>query len=457
MTHIGRAQSGGSRHRSRSIPILVLVAQILAWPASAAERELDEAPAPGSAGEIETPMKRVFEGVRERGPLFGWLRQQLEGLPPFLADSQLDVRYRSFYLRQDRTSGSIGEAWAMGGSLRYRSGWLADFFAVEAEGFTSQPIVAPKDRGDTLLLEPVQEGISVLGIANGKLRYGGVVLTGYRQYLDLPYVNRRDNRMIPNTFESITLAKPEGDLRFSTGYSWKIKTRSSDEFESFTESIGLDKDRGLAHGGAVWNPNENFHLGAIGGVVLDLYAGLYSEVSAAHDFENGLEARVDSQFTYQWDIGEDLLGPSLDNTWNLGVRTAASYAGVVFRLGVGITGSGSSIFGAYGTNPSYVDLMQRTFTRADEKALLASLSYDFSYLGVDGLTLIANFVAGFDGEQLGVRNDAQEVDVTLDYRIPEGWFEGFWLRIRGSWLNEEKAGRDGSDIRVILRYDFPVI
>ena len=101
--------------------------------------------------------------------------------------------------------------------------------------------------------------------------------------------------------------------------------------------------------------------------------------------------------------------------------------------------------------------MQRTFNRSDEKALLASLSYDFSHLGVDGLTLIANFVAGFDGELLGVRDDAQEVDATLDYRIPEGWFRGFWLRIRGSWLNEESAGRDASDVRVILRYDFPVI
>jgi hypothetical protein len=447
----------GARRRSRSILILVLVAQTLAWPAFAAERELDESPAPGSAGEIATPLKRVFEGVRERGPLFAWLQQQLEGLPPFFADTQLDVRYRTYYLRQDRASGTLSEAWAMGGSLRYRSGWLADFFAVEAEGFTSQPIVAKEDRGDTLLLQPVQEGINVLGIANGKLRYGGIVLTGYRQYLDLPYTNRRDNRMIPNTFESITLAKPEGDLRFSTGYSWKIKTRNSDEFESFTETVGLDKDRGFAHGGAVWNPNENFHLGAIGGAVPDLYAGLYSEASAAHDFENDLELRVDSQFTYQWDIGEDLLGVSLDDTWNLGVRTAASYAGVVFRLGVSITGSGSSIFGSYGTNPSYVDLMQRTFNREDEKALLASLSYDFSHLGVDGLTLIANFVAGFDGKLRGVRRDAQEVDATLDYRVPEGWFQGFWLRIRGSWLNEENAGRDGSDVRVILRYDFPVI
>jgi hypothetical protein len=429
----------------------------LASSALAAERELDQEPAPSSATKIQTPIQQLFRVERDRPLLFPDLQKWLDELTPFFADTQLDVRYRTYYLRQDRTTGTLSEAWAMGGSLHYQSGWLADLFAVEAEGFTSQPIVAKEDRGGTFLLKPVQEGYTVLGIANGKLRYGGIVLTGYRQYLDLPYVNRKDSRMTPQTFESITLTKPEGELRFSTGYSWKIKQRNSDDFKSFTEAVKLDKDRGFAHGGAVWDPHENLHFGAIGGAVPDLFAGLYAEASAAHDFENDLEARLDSQFTYQWDVGEDLLGTALDDTWNLGVRAAVSYAGAVLRIGVSITDSGSTIFSAYGTNPSYVDLMQRSFTRADEKAVLVSLSYDFSEIGIAGLSFIANFVAGFDGELLGVRSDAQEVDATLDYRIQEGWFKNLWLRIRGSWIHEETAGRDGSDVRVILRYDIPVI
>jgi hypothetical protein len=103
--------------------------------------------------------------------------------------------------------------------------------------------------------------------------------------------------------------------------------------------------------------------------------------------------------------------------------------------------------------------MQRSFTQADEKALLASLSYDFSRLGADGLTVILNFANGWDGRVLGVRGDAREVDVTLDYRLPEqlGLFRGLWLRVRASWLDDERLDKDGSDVRVILRYDFPVI
>jgi hypothetical protein len=73
------------------------------------------------------------------------------------------------------------------------------------------------------------------------------------------------------------------------------------------------------------------------------------------------------------------------------------------------------------------------------------------------LSAILNFAAGFDGEVDGTRSDSREVDVTLDYRNKQGWLESFWLRVRGSWLNDDSADRDGTDVRVILRYDFPVI
>ena len=129
----------------------------------------------------------------------------------------------------------------------------------------------------------------------------------------------------------------------------------------------------------------------------------------------------------------------------------------MFRLALGITGPDAAIVSLYGTDPSYLNLMQDTFNRADEKALLASISYDFAGLGVAGLSCIVNAAAGFGGKVLGVRGDRQEVDVTIDYRVKRGMLRHFWLRVRGSWLNEELADRDGTDFRVILNYSFPVI
>jgi hypothetical protein len=37
-------------------------------------------------------------------PLFPRIREQLEKLPPFFADTQLEARFRTYYMRKDRTS-----------------------------------------------------------------------------------------------------------------------------------------------------------------------------------------------------------------------------------------------------------------------------------------------------------------------------------------------------------------
>ncbi len=397
--------------------------------------------------------------VKERPPLFPFIKQWLQDLPPFFADTQLEVRSRTFYRRRDNTDKTTSEALAAGGSIAYRSGWLADTFAVEVEGFTSQKLIGKSGKDGTQLLKPGQKKYTNLGIANGKLRYKGIVLTGYRHYLNLPYMNKQDNRMTPNTFEGVTLAKPEGELQFTTGYAWRVKLRNSDDFDSFTKAQGFRKNRGLVHGGVVWDPNENFHIGAIAAAVPDLVGGLYHELGVGRYVADGLNLRFDGQFSFQWDPGDDLSGSRIDDSWNLGFRGSASYAGAVLRLGAAFTGTGGTIVSLYGTNPSYVDLMQNTFTRENEKALLSSLSYDFKGLGVPGLSAIFNAVAAWDARpSSGSRSrDSQELNLTIDYKIKQGWLESFWLRVRGSWLHEQRTQQNGTDLRVIFRYDFPAI
>ncbi len=453
-----RVRLNRTRRCARVLRRAVPVAALLAHTALASEGELEDQPPPSSAAEIVTQIERMVPEEPTTAPARrAWLPQPLQTLPPFFADTQLDARFRTYYLRKDRSDDELSEAWAMGGSIHYRSGWLAELFQAEIEGFTSQPIVAPDSRDGTGLLEPVQDGLNVLGIANGKLRYRGFTLTGYRQYLDLPYLNRNDSRMIPNTFEAITLEKSGGPLRFQTGYVWNVKLRNSDEFVSFAEALGLDRDRGIAYGGAIWDPSEDTHVGIYLGGMPDVATRVYAELGAGCDLGDGWRGRLDGQFTFIGDVGEDLLGDALDDTWNFAIRAATSHGGAVFRLGASFAGPNPPNEGNFGASASYVDLMQRTFNQAHEKALLASVSYDFAGLDLDGLTAVVNFAAGFDAELDGGRHESREVDLTLDYRLQGGWWKSFWLRVRGSWLHQAAAARDGTDVRVILRYDFPVI
>ena len=59
-----------SRQRTPLLWGVVLATAVMASPAFAAERELDEGPPPSSASEIESSIKRVFPKITDALPIF---------------------------------------------------------------------------------------------------------------------------------------------------------------------------------------------------------------------------------------------------------------------------------------------------------------------------------------------------------------------------------------------------
>src|SRR5262249_17154837 len=173
------------------------------------------------------------------------LSKKLEPLAPFIRDTELVLKLRTYYFDSDQPGGKESEAWAGGGSIWYRSGWAADHFRIGAELFTSQPIYAPADKDGTLLLAPGQEGYTVLGQAYAQLRIvGDNTLTLGRSEYNMPYVNRQFNRMTPNTFQGGNLAgsfeglPEQSKIRYLVGYLSDIKPRNSDEFIPMSQQLG---------------------------------------------------------------------------------------------------------------------------------------------------------------------------------------------------------------------------
>ena len=115
---------------------------------------------------------------------FPELASRMTNARPFFGDTQLLLHLRTFYRNNEASPDTFQEAWAGGGWLAYRSGWLADVFSIGATGYLSLPLYAPDDRDGTLLLEPGQDPIAILGEAWAKFRYGDHVLTGYRQRIN---------------------------------------------------------------------------------------------------------------------------------------------------------------------------------------------------------------------------------------------------------------------------------
>jgi hypothetical protein len=269
--------------------------------------------------------------------------------------------------------------------------------------------------------------------------------------------------MIPNTFEAVTLMDRVGTLTGGIGYIRTIKPRDRSEFVALSERLfdvetgeRLDEERGMASGGIYWRPREDFYVGGVEHFAIDTFNTLYLEGGFVLPLGGELAAKLEMQFSDQRSVGQELIG-SFD-TQNYGIRASGSAFGAIVKLGYSQTATGAAVISPYGSNPSYVSLMQRNFVRAGEKAFLAGFSWDLARVGIPHVSGFVNYVEAWDASLLGVDLPrSREIDGTLDYRIQEGPMRGFWFRARGSWLGVQDERSSGYDVRLIINYELPLL
>jgi hypothetical protein len=427
----------------------------------ATEAGVGEQTAPTTIDEVEGETERAWtERVRERA-LFPRLKDRLRDLAPFFRDTEISIRPRTYYFYEDDDiDGEIREAWAIGGSVQYRSGWWRDSLRVEAEFFSSNRLTGDENRGGTGLLKPVQRSFHKLGQANLKLRRGDQKLTLYRQRIDLPYVNANDTRMTPNTFEGYVFESAGSKLSVGAGYLTKMKRRDSDRFIPMSEAAGADAKRGMAAVGARYKPTEQIAAGVFNFYVPDVLNIFYTEAEWRTRIAKRVDVKLGMQFTDQRSVGDDLLTGSSFDTRVGGARLALGYRGGIAVAAFSVTSDEDDIRSPFGAYPGYVSLMQRDFDRAGELAWLVGFTYDLARLGFPGATMFGSYAAGVSAEDPltgSSRPDEHEFNLTLDIRPKEGVLSGFWLRLRGSTVEQGGASGSSRQFRVILNYDFSAL
>jgi hypothetical protein len=94
----------------------------------AGQEALTENPPPAAPQEVTTPLEQTFERAPPLQPnaISEAVDTALDHLSPFVRDTRLIVRPRTYYFDQHLPDGKASEAWAGGGSLAYTSGWLAE-------------------------------------------------------------------------------------------------------------------------------------------------------------------------------------------------------------------------------------------------------------------------------------------------------------------------------------------
>ena len=395
--------------------------------------------------------------LRDRIPALG---EAMQTLPPFWRDTSLKLHLRTFYLDRQNSDDTANEAWAVGGWLAYTSGWLWDTAAVGAVGYTSPPLYAPDSRDGTLLLGPQQSSLLVLGQLYGQLRYKEyALLTGYRQLVDQGYVNPQDSRMIPNTFEGVTVGGTLGPVDYALGYLSQIKTRNADSFVSMAKAAGVpDRERGSS-----CQPQSRSAQGfeALRGhyLVPDVFNTAYDTTEYTHPLPNELRLNVGPitrTSGHRVRVVRRLRDLERRDAWPVLWRGLT--AGVAFH----VTGDEAALRTPYGTWPGYLSFIEKDFDQAGQKAPGVGVKYDFGgtllpALRLPQLAVVLKYAQGTDARNPATGQGlptVREGDLDLTWNVLR--VKGLSFRFRNTYVAQGGA-RVLMAFRLILNYEVPVL
>jgi hypothetical protein len=383
--------------------------------------------------------------------------EQSELYRAIFSDAVLTVHFRNYLLDRTDTSGSDPAAWAIGGWVGYESDWISDVLKFGAVGYTSLPLWAPEDRVDALLLKDGTEGFAVLGQAYVALKFEEQIATFYRQLVNQPEVNLQDNRMVPNTFEAVSLKGDFGPVSYYGGYLFGMKKRNSDEFVNMAKAAGVtEEDSDMWLGGLEFTPIEDLKFRTSLYAVNDLLASSYSDAVWTTLAGDESKLRLSGQFMYQGGIGDDLLMDCNCDTWAAGAKGEFIMGKLTLTAGYTQISDEYNYQSPYGSWAGYTSMIVKDFNRAGEKALLLGLAYDFAELGAEGLVFTS--LAAFDLDTQNGDPKWNEYDFTLDYRLTAledgdwAWLSPLWLRARYAYV-DIGGDDDLNDFRIIANYE----
>ena len=409
---------------------------------------------PTSTEQGQTRMNEAF-APRDRQQ---WIRDTRRKA---FKDTKWDVQVRSFYLDREKYDDTGSEAWALGGSLGFKTGYFRDRFAFGATGYTSQKLYGPDDRDGTLLLAPGQEGYSVLGEVYGEFLINeDSRLTLGRRGFDTPYINRNDARMTPNTFQTVLFQGLYGgdegrpEWRVGGGYVDKIKERNSEDFVSMSQDAGAPDgtDRGVYAIGANYKSGD-LSLGAINYYSDDIINIFYAEGRYGIPLAEKTKLSFAVQYSDQTSVGDDLLRGTDFSSDQWGAKAELAHGGALFTAAYTRAGGDTNMQNPWSGYPGFTSVQVEDFNRDGESAWMLRAGYTFPF--IKGASVYALYVDGSD-PQSPTEYAKDEYDVNFQWAVADGFLKGLLFRMRYAHVRQEgPVETDLDDFRLMIYYDPP--
>jgi hypothetical protein len=217
-------------------------------------------------------------------------------------------------------------------------------------------------------------------------------------------------------------------------------------------------DRGMILGGARYFITPELQVGGVNYFVEDILNIFYTEVVYKVKLNEAMANTLSAQYSDSRSTGEDLIREDEYSTNFWGLQNAFSYNNLTAKAALTVDDTGGDLRSPFGSYPGYNSVTVEDFNRAGEKAWQLALAYNFARVGLKELGLSTNYVHGFDAidevTKVSLPNK-DETDVTIDYKVAEGSLAGFWLRLRGAFIDDEEKGTT-EDYRIIINYEIPI-
>ena len=230
--------------------------------------------------------------------------------------------------------------------------------------------------------------------------------------------------MTPNTFEGYSIIGRHGgkegapEFNWGGGYITKIKERNADTFSVDVPGCGRRRESGRFPG-RCQVCIQGFLHGGHRLLFEDIINIFYTEGKYTLPLKGPFGLLFSGQFSHQQSTGSELLTGSNFSTNQFGIKTDASYRGALFTSAYTQTAKGADMQSPWGGYPGYTSVQVEDFNWAGTKASLLKAGYDFSPVGLEGVSAYALWVHGWGRINPATHGDAydeDEYDFDLQWR-----------------------------------------
>ncbi|WP_437884052.1 OprD family porin [Pseudomonas sp. LRF_L74] len=411
----------------------------------------------------------------------------------FLADSSATLGLRNFYFNNDYRDQPGGggqsktEEWGQGFMLKYSSGFTEGTvgFGVDALGLLGITLdsgggrhlgssMIPND-GEGAVDQWARLGLTAkMRFAKTEARYGSVSPK-------LPILQTNDGRLLPQTFEGAMLTSNDIDnLTINAGRLEHATGRGSSDRTALAVGGGSQASNEFLFAGADYKIGKGVTLQYYVANLEDYYTQNFVGVQHLWTLGESQSFKTDLRYFDSRSSGANgnaagrsegyrVGGYSHDSTGEIDNRTWSalftySLGGHAVTAGYQSVSSGSNFVqlnqgsladkGSGGSSIYlFTDRILASFNRAGERTWFGQYAYDFSALGVPGLTASMVYLKGDNIQTTAGSSQSEwERDLSLDYVIQSGTLKGLGVGLRsGEFHSQADANQDQT--RIIVSYN----